>query len=350
MCRRARVLSSIRPSLLVVWVVAVVSAASEIDTWLDQIKPGYSRFARAFERVGVEDLSDFPAIDAEIRSELDHELRLADAKSLQVSQILKAIDTVTQKTMPAPAASNRTQKTMPAPAASSRKDWRLPKSPGSKCPPMLIHIPKNGGTYTRAAWSQPWELRGLFSFEDGVIREPHDTRQKMTREARDLNCPQHHVPPRYFANRSDDPYRGKATWCVMRDPVSRWVSEFNYRRGHADGQTLQRWTEDYLKRFSQGFETRLDFVLDCHFVPQWAFVFANDSFTKRTCHQLVPQRNLSAHINEMRAACHLQPAKTDRHANAASKDAPTVKDLTPDLVARIKALYARDYELLGEYF
>ena len=105
-----------------------------------------------------------------------------------------------------------------------------------------------------------------------------------------------------------------------------------------------------LKRLSRANLER-EAHLSCHLIPQWVFVFADDTFTTRSCHHAVAHKNLSEAVADSMAECRRPQQKNRRqHANTAKQNTPTVADLTPELTAEIQALYARDYELLGEYF
>ena len=81
-------------------------ASESIREWLDnEVKAGYgAKFASAFEEVGVEDKSDLHDMDAALVAELERELSAADAKSLHIAKIKKAIEAIV-----APASATRSK-------------------------------------------------------------------------------------------------------------------------------------------------------------------------------------------------------------------------------------------------
>jgi hypothetical protein len=64
-----------------------------LETWLDRIKDGYSRFALAFDAAGIEDLIDMKRMDLSIYCKVEAALtQMCDAKPMHLKNIRLAIE------------------------------------------------------------------------------------------------------------------------------------------------------------------------------------------------------------------------------------------------------------------
>lgn len=190
------------------------------------------------------------------------------------------------------------------------------------------------------------------------------------------SCSWHHVPPRYFRyGASASPYAGRRTVCFVRDPVSRWLSEAFYRKVAFSAKSLNSYTAQLVGRLRNGTRSTFrpaafvdspeklkemkkrpldaatidwDPLQDCHLIPQHVYVF--DETGARVCDEILRTTNLTAEIQRLKA----EDCKTGietRTMNARPKAHDfTWRDLEPELLRAITRLYARDYELLGDYF
>ena len=117
-------------------------------------------------------------------------------------------------------------------AAAMCDDWQ-----GRK----WIHIPKVGGT-TAAGHVATAPVRAAMQRQLDAAPLPV--------LSRDHTCSAHHIPPRYYGalpsarNPYVDPTTNARhpTACAVRDPLDRWLSEFNYRSRHGTRRDFVAYT------------------------------------------------------------------------------------------------------------
>lgn len=145
----------------------------------------------------------------------------------------------------------------------------------------FIHIPKNAGTTIENIAKDKGVKWGRFNPDD---------RNYIT----EGNCTYWHIPPKYF--RDGSKYENDETFCVMRDPYQRIISEYAYRHKNMpemDNKTdLNIWlqehlTDTYVKKGK----------LNCHFVPQVQYMY-NDRGNK-TCDHVLNFNNLTDEFNTL---------------------------------------------------
>ena len=176
-------------------------------------------------------------------------------------------------------------------AALGVLDPALQPSAAEAGPIQFIHIPKNGGTSIEhygstigLAWAGdrhdwpggPTPLCA-YSFPFGGENRASDGGSAW------------HVPPRVWKENGADPYSGSETFCVVRNPYTRLVSEFIHeQRAERAGlgapcaeEALNAWVHDVLDK--QALRDISDSeplppdagVWDCHLLP--ASVYTSDS-------------------------------------------------------------------------
>ena len=124
-----------------------------------------------------------------------------------------------------------------------------PPQPGDK-PLVFLHIPKNAGSAINSRYRR------------FLIREKNFTKYKHQ------NCPYWHLPPRYWG--PYNPYKDNKTFCVVRHPVDKAVSEFKMRHPKELNQPdtllkLEKWLR--IKQWWSGGG------IDCHMVPQYEYIW-----------------------------------------------------------------------------
>jgi len=98
------------------------SDSESVRVWLDQeVKAGYgAKYASAFEEMGIHDKSDLLRMDDEIMAELEHELKSAGAKMLQLKDIKGAVEAVVGIRTKLAAALTNERRTSMSPRSSSK--------------------------------------------------------------------------------------------------------------------------------------------------------------------------------------------------------------------------------------
>ena len=221
---------------------------------------------------------------------------------------------------------------------------------------QFIHIPKNAGTsiedYGKAhdhRWgaSQEWPAGHTplcaLSFQLGMDSEQQSTV--------DGGGDPWHVPPRTWKENGAQPYTME-TFCVVRNPYTRIVSEFIYNQQfHRAGpgadcgvDPLNAWVHDVLDKpaLRELSETTplpaAAGTWDCHLLPSW--VYTSD------CNNVLKFETLEAEFGQLMADKLGASGATLPVNNAASCTmlASSLDDRARELV---RTVYARDFELFG---
>ena len=130
-----------------------------------------------------------------------------------------------------------------APPADSPADPRRAVSPpagvskasDAKLPLDFIHIPKNAGSTIEEIGFRYGHEWGMYKFERharpfdaaSLAREPWRIFRETLPRIK-LPCNRYHVPPAAFAHYGDFPYAGRETFCIVRHPFSKVVSQIQY--------------------------------------------------------------------------------------------------------------------------
>jgi len=152
----------------------------------------------------------------------------------------------------------------------------------------LIHIPKTGGS----------------SIEEAGPRSKHhwgkyDSTLKCKGEHTGCQgCSFWHLPPSWNTSLWDS-YRSCDTFCVVRNPMSRVVSEYRFKLNIARQQDkcssehFQAWLQSNLKQKDRRHD-------DCHWVPQKDYVFSKEG--ARTCTHVLRYENIEKEFSALMGA------------------------------------------------
>lgn len=190
----------------------------------------------------------------------------------------------------------------------------------------FIHIPKNAGTTIENIGKKSGVKWGRFKPEhQNFLNDPI--------------CNYWHVPPVYFNKGSF--YDTDNTFCVIRDPFSRIISEYAYR--HKDdpnmdnAKNLNAWirevlTEENVKRGK----------FDCHLLPQSEYIY-DDVADVYTCDNILRFEHLEADFNNLMSKENYDLKLTEK-SNKTNFNLRK-SDIDESNVKLIERLYARDIEL-----
>lgn len=194
---------------------------------------------------------------------------------------------------------------------------------------LFPHVPKTGGTsleqlFRRSGWKV--HLRDMKSGPGTMNHVRRTSPQHMTAE---------------LLTQTLDLSRFELIFMVVREPIARFRSEYAMRQADqtkTGGRAVQRWAERVLERFERDPDT-----LDSHLRPQSEFHLVGSVVYRL-------EDGLSAAVNDLNGRFKLNLEMeipraltgTLRHG-IASEDV----EITPELRARLNALYAEDFSRFG---
>lgn len=193
----------------------------------------------------------------------------------------------------------------------------------------FIHIPKNAGTTIE-------NIAEKKNVKWGRFKPEH-----MESVQSDV-CSYWHTPPKQFNSNSF--YNNDETFCVIRDPVDRMVSEFAYRhkgkKERNDKVYMNQWLREHL---SNTYNTNGG-GLNCHFLPQHHFIY--DDNGKKTCHNVLRFDNLTNEFNDLMNKHEYDIRLDDKKKDNKSNSVLTAKDVDEENIRMIHEIYKRDFDIL----
>lgn len=261
----------------------------------------------------------------------------------------------------ATAARSRSATIAPAPtapavtAAATQTAVKEAAVKGARCL-RFLHIPKTGGSSIER---QMWFLN---NGRDAKKRFPawgmHDEHIQCTRPIKDKNtwrincvmpgpgsvvCNHYHVPP------SGDPvtlrsYEGCELFCVVRDPLSRFASEWKYSLERTGKDACDARNFTWFANKALGRARRNPYDADCHLTPQARFVFAGRGKDRRqVCKHVLRFERLKQDFDALMKSWDI-PMQLTEHA----LQTPLCKlHVDKQLRRRIWEMYQEDYEAFG---
>jgi len=217
----------------------------------------------------------------------------------------------------------------------------------------FVHIAKNGGTSL--------ENFGLYHLRKKWGRKKRfKTRGKVkTDEGMSCRFPWH-VPPRLFKYKA---YPLRWSFCAIRNPFTRVVSEFNFHQLHggnpgnggvkfydqynltADG--LNEWIQWVFKFYAK---PKKKFIYDCHLIPQSEFIFDFDG--SRTCHFVLKLENIDHDFEEFSKVFHFHDRYLennglthDNHSKKKLDKKITADDISEENKKFLREFYKDDFAL-----
>jgi len=218
----------------------------------------------------------------------------------------------------------------------------------------FIHIPRAGGSAVESV---------RFSEEKkGPAPVPmwgvHDTAHqhglaRINGATNAASCYRQHHPP----NLNPSAFADSDTFCVMRDPVKRMISQFGfahsfYGEGYCDNKSLNTYLAKALQEYKHN-----PYLQDCHFLPQSAYVLGWDAAAGhadkkgRACTHVLAYDTIALDFNRLMETygypLRLDVTKKSGFQSPKGCDALAPDGLEPAVLNTIKRMYKDDYDLLN---
>ena len=194
----------------------------------------------------------------------------------------------------------------------------------------FIHIPKNAGTTIENIGNDVNIKWGRFKPKHREYTSMKNVRQK---------CSYWHIPPKDFDNNLI--YNENETFCVLRNPYDRIVSEYKYRNKDEKHtpEKMNSWIKKHLipKNYEKG-------GLNCHFIPQSDFI--HDAQNNVTCDNILDFDNLTSEFNQLTELRDIDLKLDDEIKHNRTIQSVTISDLDHDVQDLIYNVYKRDFDEL----
>ena len=182
----------------------------------------------------------------------------------------------------------------------------------------FVHIPKTGGTTIERLFKKYNYFVG--TYDNKFNYNKHDF------------CPFWHVPPKYNKNIN---FKNYITFCFIRDPLERVVSEVNFLQVKSD---INKFIKDRLINEDN------NFVEDCHFLPQSDYIY--DIYGNRV-ENILNFKNFDNELINFIKKYNLNiKYSKDTDVHLVSMKLWKVSDLSDEVINLIKKYYSKDYLLI----
>lgn len=204
----------------------------------------------------------------------------------------------------------------------------------------FIHIPKTAGTSieeTGEARSVQW---GKWDLDNHLCSRPaytypDDTNSCYVKDT-DSVCSAWHVPPSYDLKLLNH-YKECETFCVVRNPTTRLVSQWQWHL-KGDACTTEHFQAYVNSSFAQSSsdDGGDPYIQDCHLLQQVEYTFDSEGF--HTCKHMLRFEQLESEFNALMREFEINATLT-RHdfASGCSLEVPS------DFIAMIKERYHDDF-------
>eukprot|EP00403_Amphidinium_massartii_P041406 CAMPEP_0178433340 /NCGR_PEP_ID=MMETSP0689_2-20121128/32853_1 /TAXON_ID=160604 /ORGANISM="Amphidinium massartii, Strain CS-259" /LENGTH=293 /DNA_ID=CAMNT_0020055361 /DNA_START=67 /DNA_END=945 /DNA_ORIENTATION=+ len=205
---------------------------------------------------------------------------------------------------------------------------------GTTCTEMpdsvMIHIPKTAGTAV--------ELAGITS---GMRWGCHMSFHGCSRGG--TNCYPWHVPPSWMATTLEpNLYEGRDTFCVVRNPYDRALSEYRYFNDDCNKNSMNDKLKEWLEDYKRG-----NIVLNgCHLVPQAEYVWGRDG--RQWCQTMLRLEEFPTAFDNYMASRNLTSVQLrESPVNLGHCQDLSVDDIDPSNIKLINDIYHEDFERLN---
>lgn len=187
---------------------------------------------------------------------------------------------------------------------------------------FFIHIPKNAGTTIEDTSYKHNILFGRKYFNRKNIKYKLKIKKKNNLW---------HIPPKYF---SDNTYKEKILFAVVRNPYERIISECKYRSKKCID--INQFVIKNLKEYKKN-----NFILDGHLIPQSEFIYGNPP-----CNEILRFDNLKEDFEKLLKK-YDYPKMELLHHNKSEKRNITIKNLNKESIKLINQIYKEDFKNFG---
>lgn len=221
-----------------------------------------------------------------------------------------------------------------------------------KCAKTVSQRRKGTAPGTAALLQRTWgmcddQLRcqtTMMNARNGTCHVPKTFGDQTAAAFLDGHCSKWHVPPGLDSTLAAS-YNNCNTFCVVRDPIQRLLSEYNFNKSETLGNMLP-CGDSYLEEFVRNKLNSISTVDDCHFIPQVYYVFENGDHKngKQLCHHVLRAESITQEFPQLMQLYGLGVRLPDiqRHQRR-SCDA----SLTPAAMELVRKFYAADFEAFG---
>ena len=195
----------------------------------------------------------------------------------------------------------------------------------------FIHIQKNAGTTIE-------NIANDVNIKWGRFKPEHREYSSRNGKFND-KCSYWHIPPKDFDNNLI--YDENETFCVLRNPYDRIVSEYKYRNKNEKHtpEKMNSWIKEHLipENYQQG-------GLNCHFLPQSDFIY--DAQNNKACDNILDFDNLTSEFNNLTELHDIDLKLNDEIKHNQTIKSVTISDLDNDVKRLIRNIYKRDFDEL----
>jgi len=213
----------------------------------------------------------------------------------------------------------------------------------------FLHIPKTAGTTIEhlsptvllqkergeQSWGAQDHLQNYCSRPGYNPRAPKCYFESSKAVSGGAWCSPWHVPPS-LDERLHEHYAECTTFCVVRHPAERLVSQFRHEGNACNLNVFRHYVAQTLPKVIQH-----PFKFDCHFLPQVEYVFGSDR-KGQYCQDVLHYENLTSEFDALMKK-HNLTVQFEGHF----RDHHCELDIPPDVAHQIKQVYREDYEAFG---